>query len=119
MAKKKRTAVPRGILKEVMMRCRGYCEKCGKSLNGLRAITHHIDEDPTNHDKNNIKVVCPDCHDKYHSGKQTNETMFNPLSFDLNLPAFKESKVELPKVPNMDYIFGKPKRGRKPKNPFW
>jgi len=44
------------------------CSKCGEKTK--RIYVHHLDEDKWNYSLNNLKVVCPKCHSKYHSKKE-------------------------------------------------
>jgi len=60
--KKGRTPVPISIIKQLLINCKGCCQKCKKGLNSKPDI-HHIDHDNTNSkDINNLMVVCANCH---------------------------------------------------------
>lgn len=44
------------------------CEECGKSEeeNGRRLSRHHLDEDKTNSDLDNFRLLCISCHARLH-----------------------------------------------------
>ena len=46
------------------------CEKCGKheSVQERRLCVHHVDEDPSNNELDNLKVLCDSCHTSLHAG---------------------------------------------------
>lgn len=43
--------------------CHKKCEECGQSYD---LLVHHIDEDRSNNDFNNLKVLCTSCHAIVH-----------------------------------------------------
>lgn len=51
------------------------CQRCGRDLEGLAVHCHHIvfrSEKPNHeflHDKRNLVIVCPECHEWYHESK--------------------------------------------------
>jgi len=56
--------------KEAVRESRGrQCEECGKDESEQdRALSvHHIDEDPTNNDLDNLEVLCRSCHMSGHA----------------------------------------------------
>ncbi len=63
--KKRRTPIPIGTVKKLLLRSKGKCEKCGTKL-GSRLIPdfHHKNEKPSDHKMTNILVLCPNCHRK-------------------------------------------------------
>lgn len=40
------------------------CEDCGVAHPHIH--THHLDKSKDNHDINNLRLLCPACHGKYH-----------------------------------------------------
>ena len=46
-----------------------YCEACGSSK---KMVTHHIDQDRTNNDPDNIQTLCKQCHDFFHQTARRN-----------------------------------------------
>ncbi|ABN57777.1 hypothetical protein DSECCO2_229170 [anaerobic digester metagenome] len=65
--KKKRVPIPQSIKTEILLRCKGKCEKCHTSLKGLKPDIHHKNRDPADNRKVNLLVVCPNCHRKLHT----------------------------------------------------
>ncbi len=65
--KKARVPIPQGIKTEILLRCKGKCEKCHTSLKGLKPDIHHKNQDPGDNRKVNLMVVCPNCHRKLHT----------------------------------------------------
>lgn len=47
-----------------LRRMRAICEICGQPAYKI----HHVDEDKSNHNIENLMVVCNECHGKIHSG---------------------------------------------------
>lgn len=46
------------------------CERCGKDLehvNKWQWVVHHKDHDHSNHDINNLELLCKSCHQKEHN----------------------------------------------------
>lgn len=83
--KKVRVPVPISIQKEIFIRSKGKCEKCGRSLKGIRPHIHHKDKNPKNNKKSNLILLCPNCHSKQHlKDKPKTPTKgkywFNPLT---------------------------------------
>ena len=60
--RKKRKAIPISVQKQLLIRCKGKCENCGKDLTGLKPFIHHKDGNPSNNKLSNLIVLCPDCH---------------------------------------------------------
>lgn len=57
----KRTSLPAKI-RFIMLYKKPYCSICGaKSKDGIRLEIDHIDNNPTNHDMNNLQVLCNLC----------------------------------------------------------
>ncbi|MEM2263429.1 MAG: HNH endonuclease signature motif containing protein [Candidatus Bathyarchaeia archaeon] len=73
--KPQREPVPRSLRTELLLRCKGKCEKCGLTFyeEGVRPHFHHKDGDPNNNKPSNIIVVCPNCHSKLHKWKVVEE----------------------------------------------
>jgi len=59
---KRRKPIPIETQKKLLIRSKGKCENCGKSLENLKPLFHHIDGNPRNNQLSNLKVLCPDCH---------------------------------------------------------
>lgn len=55
---KKRPNIPKNIKEAVLKEYRHKCAICGHSEPHI----HHIDEDSSNNDKNNLLPLCPNCH---------------------------------------------------------
>lgn len=53
--------------RSILERDQYCCQVCGRQRS--RMTVHHIDEDPTNHDDNNLVTVCPTCHRGVIHGK--------------------------------------------------
>ena len=45
------------------------CEACGSTK---KMVTHHIDQDRTNNDPDNIQTLCKTCHDFFHQTAKRN-----------------------------------------------
>src|SRR4051812_13583926 len=59
--RKNRTAVPPSVSGRILFLSDRTCCVC--RIKGKRVQLHHIDENPDNHDPNNLAVLCFDCHD--------------------------------------------------------
>ena len=55
--------VPDDIANELLVSCGHSCCKCGRRFVQI----HHIDEDETNNDKDNLIPLCKLCHEEVHS----------------------------------------------------
>lgn len=64
----KRTPIPQSVKTAILIRSNGKCENCNTSLKGLTPDIHHKNLDPSDHRKVNLKVLCPNCHRKIHTG---------------------------------------------------
>lgn len=62
MPKKKRVPIPQELADEVMFNHNNTCCVCHDPNKPTHI--HHIDENPANNDKNNLAVLCFDCHNK-------------------------------------------------------
>jgi hypothetical protein len=60
---KLRTQVPDDIRLEVISRCNNRCCVCQTPF----VVVHHLDEDPSNNDIDNLAPLCPNCHSQTHS----------------------------------------------------
>jgi Zn finger protein HypA/HybF involved in hydrogenase expression len=71
----RRESIPQKLRTELLLRCKGRCEKCGLDFhdNGVRPHFHHKDGDPKNNKPSNLIVVCPNCHSKLHTWKVVEE----------------------------------------------
>lgn len=56
--------VMKKIRKERLSQTNGRCEDCGVAAKKLHM--HHIDFSKNNHTPENLKLLCPCCHKKYH-----------------------------------------------------
>ncbi len=69
--------VSKNKVKEIL----GYiqCQDCNKPFKKLKAHNvhiHHKDEDHTNHELDNLTLLCVDCHMKYHkTGNRNNHLL--------------------------------------------
>ena len=63
--KKKRTTIPKPRKDKILVKFNHQCVVCSESLHEV----HHIDEDPSNHDEDNLIVLCPNCHQGKVHGK--------------------------------------------------
>lgn len=74
MQKKDRVDIPKDISDEVIVAHNNTCCVCNTPNKTIHI--HHIDENPANNDKNNLAVLCVDCHSKAHMkggfGRQLN-----------------------------------------------
>lgn len=91
-----RTKVKNATLKKYLMKeGRGLeCEECGISEYNGKPITlqlHHIDGNPKNNSRENLKFLCPNCH------SQTTGWCCSPAKSDVSdedlLKALKESST--------------------------
>src|SRR5262249_16956080 len=62
MAKKDRIPVPQDVATPLMFRSDRTCCVCRER--GKPVQIHHIDEDPSNNDPDNLAVLCVHCHDE-------------------------------------------------------
>jgi|GEM_PF-5495567 len=62
MPKKSRTPVPQDISAEILFRSDRTCCVCRDERKKVQI--HHIDENPDNHQKDNLAVLCFECHDE-------------------------------------------------------
>jgi hypothetical protein len=60
---KTRTAIPEDLKAEVLSRANNRCCVCQVPF----VQFHHIDEDPSNNDFDNLAPLCPNCHSQAHS----------------------------------------------------
>jgi len=58
-----RIPIPDIISDELLVSCGHSCCKCGRQFVQI----HHIDEDRTNNDSDNLIPLCKLCHDEVHS----------------------------------------------------
>ncbi len=72
--KKKRTAIPQKakLTAELLQEVASRCPLCSSTDVGVFEL-HHIDEDPSNHEKINLLPVCPTCHAKIDKKEITME----------------------------------------------
>ena len=62
----KRIPVKISMIKKLLVRSKGKCEKCNHSLEGVKPHIHHKDGNPKNNKMSNLKVLCPNCHSSVH-----------------------------------------------------
>jgi len=62
MVKKTRTKIPKEIAAKIMFQMDRTCCVCREG--GKDVQTHHVNDDPSNHDMDNLAVLCFDCHNK-------------------------------------------------------
>jgi len=58
-----RVPIPDDIADELLVSCGHSCCKCGRQFVQI----HHIDEDQTNNDPDNLIPLCKLCHEEVHS----------------------------------------------------
>ena len=63
--KKKRTTIPKLRKDKILVQFNHQCVVCSAPYHEV----HHIDEDPSNHDEDNLIVLCPNCHQGKVHGK--------------------------------------------------
>lgn len=63
MKKKNRVEIPTDIAQQVLVSSRHTCCICRE----IQGQIHHIDEDPSNNDMDNLAVLCVYCHQKVHT----------------------------------------------------
>lgn len=67
------------------------CQRCGKSLRGMRPHIHHKNQNPSDNRKENLILLCPNCHSKLHRAAEGKKKTRRPqsssgLSFTLPKP---------------------------------
>jgi 5-methylcytosine-specific restriction endonuclease McrA len=101
--------IPRSLRTELLLRCKGKCEKCGLDFHkeGIRPHFHHKDGNPKNNKPSNLIVVCPNCHSKFHKWKTVKEEdLFGFVIKKRKLVAIKPEKRK---------TFTKKKKGKRRK----
>ncbi len=73
---KTRISIPKQIVADIVVKSFNYCNLCYKHTDDWQI--HHIDEDPSNNDPDNLVFLCLNCHSKIHtkrsmSGNYTKE----------------------------------------------
>jgi hypothetical protein len=63
--KKKRIKIPDKVTAEILFLCRNTCCICGSQFIPLHI--HHIDENPSNNEIDNLIPLCLNCHANVHS----------------------------------------------------
>jgi len=65
-----RPPVPDAVIFDLMYNCRSICCVCHNSNNGV--IIHHIIpwSESRNHEKDNLVILCPNCHDRAHTTRE-------------------------------------------------
>ncbi len=59
----KRPKIPKEIEDELLVNCVHTCTICRRA----KGTVHHIDENPSNNEKDNLTVLCPNCQSDVHS----------------------------------------------------
>ena len=62
----KRIPVGQRMRGKLLIRSKGKCEKCRRSLEGVKPHIHHKDGNSKNNKISNLKVLCPNCHSSAH-----------------------------------------------------
>jgi len=66
---KKRISLKESLKQEIIVKSNNRCCICQTPF----IVIHHVDEDPSNNDIDNLAPLCPNCHSQAHSiGKLTN-----------------------------------------------
>lgn len=60
---KNRVDVPESTLAELLSRSNNRCCVCQTPF----VVVHHVDNDPSNNDADNLAPLCPNCHSQAHS----------------------------------------------------
>ena len=68
--KSKRKKVPQSLRTKLLVRSKGKCERCNRSLKGLTPHLHHINGDNRDNKMSNLLVLCPNCHSKTRTYKK-------------------------------------------------
>jgi len=74
---KVRNPVGSGKKTDALIRAKGKCQKCGKSLEGLRPHIHHKNGNPSDNRSSNLIVLCPNCHSTMHVYRT--KTEYHPI----------------------------------------
>lgn len=64
--KKSRFALEESLKIEIIAKCNNRCCTCQTPF----IVIHHIDEDPSNNNPDNLASLCPNCHSQAHSKSQ-------------------------------------------------
>lgn len=80
---KKRTKIPKEIENQVLSLSNNRCCICQTPFIQF----HHIDENPSNHNIDNIAPLCPNCHTRAHSKAKLERRRSLLVTLDLNLNA--------------------------------
>lgn len=72
IGKPKRKPVRQSLRTRLLVRSKGKCEKCGKSLGKITPCIHHKDGNNRNDKMSNLLVVCPNCHSILTSRTRSN-----------------------------------------------
>jgi len=94
------------------------CMKCGmaneeyKSVNGQDLDVHHINGDTSNHDVENLAVLCRDCHENVHYGKEGYEDLHSELPDSKQWDGERRDNWKTLRVPLEDYMEAKQQKER-------
>jgi len=83
----KRKPIKGGTRTNILADSGAKCQKCKRSLKGLKPHIHHKNGNPKDNKPSNLILVCPNCHSKLHrsmkpkrSAHKKGNTWFNPLT---------------------------------------
>lgn len=68
---KTRIEVPENMRLEILARCNNRCCICQTPF----IVIHHLDNDPSNNDIDNLAPLCPNCHSQSHSSSRLAMTL--------------------------------------------
>jgi hypothetical protein len=70
----KRLSIPEKTQDEIIFKCNNRCCICQTPFIHI----HHIDEDPSNNDIDNLAPICPNCHSQAHSSSKLTKNLTAP-----------------------------------------
>lgn len=59
-------SVPISVQKKLFVRSRGFCESCELDFAFVEGEIHHRDRNRENNNMQNLLLLCPNCHSKFH-----------------------------------------------------
>lgn len=96
---RKRKPVSQSIRTKALVRAKGKCQLCHRSLSNITPHIHHKDGNPRHNTLSNVIVLCPNCHSRRHEVRTV--TITNALGFRVTRRKIVAKRLK--------------KRGKKPK----